>query len=524
MCGIYSILNNSKESKKEIIKYFMKGKSRGPDNSVIHDINNGVLGFHRLSINGLNKGANQPLCNEDIMLICNGEIYNYKELYKEHENDFINSTDSDCEIIIHLYKKYGIEKTLNMIDGVYAFILYDKSKIYVARDIFGVRPLFRSKNNEILEFASDVKQMMLSDIEQFPPGYYESYEIDNDIWYKKYSKSYSSHNNVVCDIKYETEESILNLIERNLEKAVEKRVKTTDRPVACLLSGGLDSSLITALVNKYYKKGVLETYSIGMPGSEDLKYAKIVADYLGTNHNEIIINEDDFIKAIPEVIKNIETYDETTVRASIGNYLIGKYISENSESKVIFNGDGSDEICGGYMYFHYTKNSEEFDVECKRLLDDIRYFDVLRSDKSISSNGLEPRTPFLDKKFVFDYLKISKDIRFDLHHKHCEKYLLRKSFENKGLLPNEVLWRTKEAFSDGVTSKKTGLFELIPEYVKKNNLANNEKEYYVKLFTDYFGKNRMNIIPYKWMPKFLDISSSTTDSSARTLKIYKKKQ
>lgn len=193
--------------------------------------------------------------------------------------------------------------------------------------------------------------------------------------------------------------------------AVKKRViGTTDRPVACLLSGGLDSSLIVALVSKFYP-GKLETYSIGMKGSEDLKYAEVVAEYIESNHTSIIVSEEDFLEAIPEVIKAIESYDTTSVRASVGNYLIGKYIAKHSTAKVIFNGDGSDELAGGYLYFHAAPNNIEFDRECKRLLTDIHAFDVLRSDKCISSHGLEPRTPFLDRGWVDYYLSIPTDIR-----------------------------------------------------------------------------------------------------------------
>ena len=201
-------------------------------------------------------------------------------------------------------------------------------------------------------------------------------------------------------------ESACGKIKEQLEVAVKKRVMNTDRPIACLLSGGLDSSLITALVQKFYTNSVLETYSIGLEGSVDLKYAKIVADYLKTKHTTIVVSEKDFLNAIPETIHAIESFDTTTVRASVGNYLVSKYISEHSEAKVIFNGDGSDEVCGGYLYFHAAPDPIEFDKENRRLLKDIHLFDVLRSDRSISSNGLEARTPFLDKSIcsnVFIY-------------------------------------------------------------------------------------------------------------------------
>jgi asparagine synthase (glutamine-hydrolysing) len=326
-----------------------------------------------------------------------------------------------------------------------------------------------------------------------------------------------------------------------LETAVNKRCLCTERPIACLLSGGLDSSLIAALVNKYYKDNhfnkKLETYSIGLAGSEDLKYAKIVAEYLETDHTEIIVTEKEMFEIIPEVIQAIESYDTTTVRASIGNYLIGKYISKNSQAKVIFNGDGSDELFGGYLYMNKCPDPIEFDKETRRLLKDIHLFDVLRSDKSISSNGLEPRTPFLDKSFVNCILSLPPSFRQHSFHNNMEKYILRNSFTKENfpiwvddykltqLLPDEILWRRKEAFSDGVTNKGRSLFTIIQEQISETipspdgskfpvNIVS-EKFYYNNLFSDFFP-NCGHILPYLWMPKYTD----ATDPSARTLDIY----
>lgn len=228
----------------------------------------------------------------------------------------------------------------------------------------------------------------------------------------------------IDDVNNETDmRSIYRNMQYYFTNAIKKRCYITERPIACLLSGGLDSSLVTALVNEYHKDistEPLETYSIGLEGSEDLKYAKIVADYLGTKHTEILLKEEDFICAINEVIYAIESYDTTTVRASIGNYLLGKYISENSNAKVIFNGDGSDELCGGYLYMHACPDEIEFDKETRRLLKNIHAFDVLRSDKCISSHGLEPRTPFLDRSWVQYYLSIHPSVRFHPKNKLCE--------------------------------------------------------------------------------------------------------
>ena len=542
MCGIFSILN-SQFDEKDIIQSFEKGINRGPENSTIINPNKNIwLGFHRLAINGLTKKSNQPMIMNDCILICNGEIYNYKNLKKIL--NFTFETNSDCEIIIHLYKIFGIMQTLQMLDGVFAFLLYDKNKneIYVARDCYGVRPLFQINNQHDIAFASELKTLIdlkyksKITIEQFKPGTVSKYLLTNNKWHadfinKFFFSTYIFKNPVINNI-----EQAMTQIKHSLINAVKKRVNNTDRKIACLLSGGLDSSLITALVNRYVKKGTLETYSIGLKGSEDLFYAKKVASFLGTKHTEIVMSEEDFLKAIPNVIYAIESYDTTTVRASVGNWLVSQYIKKHSSAKVIFNGDGSDEVTGGYLYFHCAPNCYDFDKECKRLLNDIHYFDVLRSDRSISSAGLEARTPFLDRNFVRTYLSIPAEFRCHKTNNKSEKYLLRKTFENMNLLPNDVLFRTKEAFSDGVSAPNKSWYQVIQDYIDNNEETKkiveqsfeyeinnnkpitNEQIYYRKIFRKFF-KNQDNVIPYFWMPRFVE---GATDASARTLKIYKK--
>ena len=505
-------------------------------------------------------------------------FYNYKFLYQSIGVKPI--TDSDCEVIIHLYLKYGIEQTLTMLDGVFSFILYDNritsdlnNKVYIARDPLGIRPLYYLKNNNkndkynsfnLYGFASELKCLEYFyncnrhnyTIEQFKPGTYSIFNLSNivnSVWepipngenIPYYIPSFS-HNWLNNEFENKFNESLYSRISNYLNIAVEKRCITTERPIACLLSGGLDSSLITALVNNYLKLnnkfGKLETYSIGLKGSEDLKYARIVADYLGTNHNEIIVTEEVMFDSLPEVIKAIESYDTTTVRASIGNYLLGKYISKFSEAKVIFNGDGSDELLGGYLYMYQCPDDVEFDKETRRLLKDIHLFDVLRSDKSISSNGLEPRTPFLDRNFVNFILSIPPKYRNHNNSSICgtnvfngfiEKYLIRESFsksnfknyEGEQLLPDEILWRKKEAFSDGVSNQGRSLYKILQEKIA-NKLNNEtglnyeadieiEKDYYKSLFSLYYP-NCESIVPYYWMPKYIE----ATDPSARTLAIY----
>ena len=532
MCGIFAFLNNTK-CPECAYDYFMKGVGRGPDTSRFQynllDTNNKTpitIGFHRLAINGYGDDmSDQPFDIDDCTLICNGEIYNWKELYEKI--GVTPSTKSDCEIIIHLYRQFGIEYTLQLLDGVFAFILFDtkKNKLFVARDLYGVRPLFIGESNEddCVEtnyyFASEMKQITFDNmnyVKQFTPGTYSTFHYnENEVFTFVSNKRFLDVPSVINTSYKLDNPSYYNDIYNALSDAVEKRVDNTDRELCCLLSGGLDSSLITALVNKHYTKynpgKKLHTWSIGMKGSEDLKYAQKVADYLGTAHHAIELEKSEFLEAISEVVYTIESYDTTTVRASVGNWLVSKYIKNCSDAKVVFNGDGSDEVCGGYIYFHCAPNCLEFDKECKRLLKDIHYFDVLRSDRSISSHGLEARTPFLDKNFVQTYLSLPPHIRNHSENNQCEKYILRKAFDRDGLLPKEVLWRTKEAFSDGVSSEKEAWFETIQKKHK------DEPGFYKQEFLKHYS-GREDTIPYYWMPRFVE----ATDASARTLDIYSK--
>jgi asparagine synthase (glutamine-hydrolysing) len=589
MCGIFSLLNvNSQFSLYDIENEFNRGKGRGPEHSSLSKIGIKIhFGFHRLAINGLNDESNQPITYKEISLICNGEIYNYRALY-EMMPDVTPETDSDCEVIIHLYRKYGIEYTLQILDGVFSFILLDTniyekhSKLFVARDPYGVRPLYilrplypiTYEYDQLYGFASELKMLnwfcqsknmessdsvMMDEkqytIEPFQPGTYSLYTLSSKVhseWRFKVSVPYHTMAfSMIQPCPVIDDKRLIDIylnIQTHLVAAVEKRCQCTERPIACLLSGGLDSSIITALVVDYHRKrgfnGMIETYSIGLADSEDLKYAKMVAEYLGTNHCEIVVSEEDFMNAIPEVIYAIESYDTTTVRASIGNYLIGKYIREHSEAKVIFNGDGADELMGGYLYMNLAENEMEFDRECRRLLRDIHLYDVLRSDKCISTHGLEPRTPYLDRGFVQYYLSIPASVRFHGMKGEMEKYLVRnafswymfKSWDAKPLLPEKILFRKKEAFSDGVSGRKRSLYEILGELCEKKmeeimtdeirevlegiewNVPKTAEQMYYRILYEEGYRDMGEIVPYFWMPKYIE--GGAKDASARTLEMY----
>jgi asparagine synthase (glutamine-hydrolysing) len=325
------------------------------------------------------------------------------------------------------------------------------------------------------------------------------------------------------------------MLKKAFEIAIEKRCMS-DRPIGALLSGGLDSSSVCAFIAKILAKSgkQLKTFSIGMPGSTDLVYAKKVAEHINSIHHEILLTKEDFFSAIKHVIRDTETYDITSVRASVGNWLIGKYIKENTEIKVVFNGDGSDEALGGYLYFFRAPNDEEFESEIERRLKDIHLFDVLRSDRSMAAHGLEARTPFLDKQFVAAcraiptlYLRPTKDKQ--------EKHILRFALDGENILPHDVLWRKKEAFSDGVSASETPWHRTIDDWARQQishidlklsrapiDYPNNtpktaEALFYRAVFETYYGTQASEIIPYFWMPKW---SPETKDPSARTLSLY----
>ena len=535
MCGIFALIGYNHPFDES---YFHRGKKRGPEFSILKQLVNGIrtnyFGFHRLAINGLTPSGNQPLEYKNYVLICNGEIYNYKELIRDYN---LNVTSgSDCEVILHLYHLFG-SKCLTKLDGEFSFVIYDKTTnfFFIARDPYGVRPLYMNVIGNTFCFSSDIAPMQFmntNNLEHFEPGSYM--EISGGInYYISKQESYTHYNALIVT---DHQEYLYNMYAL-LCKSVVKRVENTERPVACLLSGGLDSSLVAAIAARHLtQKGmVLETYSIGLEGSEDLKYAAKVADHIKSKHTQIICTEDDFINSIPDVIKDIESYDTTSVRASVGNWNVGKYIKEHSEARVVLNGDGADELMGGYLYFHACPNSNEFVNECSRLLRNIHQFDVLRSDKSIASHGLEPRTPFLDIDFTSYYLRIPPNVRSHVGSgvQRVEKYLIREAFGYIApeLLPPEILYRKKEAFSDGVSSLNHSWYQIIQEklsdiVIPNENYALNpdttpttkEQKYYRHLFETYYP-GCSHIIPYFWMPKFVN----ATDASARTLNIYQDK-
>jgi asparagine synthase (glutamine-hydrolysing) len=573
MCGIWALLGQSPEfDPVECAKCLEALRARGPEMSrrVVKPYCS--LGFTRLAINGLNEHGMQPFESDGLLWICNGEIYNAKQLAVEYKIPM--PSGSDCEVLGPLYKIFRDQENIpgffRALDGVFALILYDtqREEVVWGRDPYGVRPLFAAWQVQGLEpqdsllskcgdFSGLTIHLVLNDARftglcltserkalpqgwwaamQFSPGFYGSVnyktlgnfnmQMYHSVPWLKNPQYSPAHRN-----GYEEAKHALRFA---LEEAVKKRMMT-ERPVAALLSGGIDSSLIAALVQKNLKElnlPPLKTFSIGMPGSTDLYYAKKVADHIGSDHTEIVLSPDDFFNAIPKVIYDIESYDITSVRASVGNWLVSKVIRQTCDCKVVFNGDGSDEVFGSYLYFYRAPSEQAFESEVERLLKEICYYDVLRSDRSISSHGLEPRTPFLDKQFVSVARSIATCWRRPVKGSVVEKEILRCAFDGTGLLPDEVLWRQKEAFSDGVSSKEKSWYQEIQdrvaglidsdwqvkalEYTHCTPLTP-EAFYYRTLYERYYGPfTAYTAIPAFWMPRW---SPETSDPSARTLNL-----
>lgn len=373
-------------------------------------------------------------------------------------------------------------------------------------------------------------------MEPFPPGHLEVYDLDHQgraVFSRRTAFNRPGQVPLYKTLVSPEADNIKQNVRALFEAAVRKRLMS-DRRIGCLLSGGLDSSLVTALLVKLSKEAGLtypiQTFAIGMEGSPDLKAAKKVSEYLGTEHHEVIFTPEEGTDAIPDVINHLESYDITTVRASVGMYLISRYIKLNTDTTVILSGEGSDELAQGYIYFHNAPSATEADKESRRLLDDLFMFDVLRGDRTTAAWGLEIRVPFLDHQFTSYYLSLSSEERQPKDG--VEKHLLRSAFDDGHLLPNDILWRPKEAFSDGVSSVTKSWFQVVQEFCDKqindgelqaaktlyphNTPQTKEALFYRKTFEAKFPK-KASWIPYFWMPRW----SATSDPSARTLKHYK---
>lgn len=513
MCGIFAYLD--KEKREEIKKDFNLIKHRGPDHSGFKDINGYKVGCHRLAIVGSKRG-NQPIVRDEVTLVCNGQIYNINELSKEFEKEY----HSDCEVIIDLYNKYGIEECCRKLDGVFAFVLIDKNKIYVARDMIGVRPLFygindNEKSKEIIAFASEFKSIKwCKEIKVFPPSNIWSNETNKFVEYKN-----------IIDIKYEINNQEINLVKNNVKNliinSIYKRLIHTNRPIAFLLSGGIDSSIILVTVYNLLKRIGKENriavftmrYDNKNSVGEDYQYAKMLTESLKIKHYDVKFTNEDIYNNLENVIYHIESYDPNTIRASIPMYLLAKYIKDNTEYRVILSGEGADELFMGYSYFNKTTDNRELNEESRRLIKNLHQFDLLRADRCMSAFGLDLRVPYLDR-YLVEYVNMLSG-EYKKYKNNEEKHLLRQIFrEEKSyeiLKRLRILDRQKEKFSDGVG------FNYVPRLIEKGNsyIKDNEwknkyiinppktpEEYMYRDIFEKFYNGKQNIIIKRLLPSW----------------------
>ncbi len=546
MCGIIGLfnINDEQSMRTEALKMVRKIRHRGPDWSGSYSDEHCVLMHERLSIVDVEHGA-QPLYDTKTkrVLAVNGEIYNHKELEKKLSNSHDFQTNSDCEVLLYLYDEFGAD-FLNEIDGIFAFCLYDPNTkdYFVARDHIGIIPLYIGwDENGVTYVASEMKSIesYCEKLQEFPPGnYYKNGEFTQ--WYQP---------NWANEIP--TDAVSLPKLKKALEDSVHKQLMC-DVPYGVLISGGLDSSVIAAIAAKYSKKRVesgdaeeawwprLHSFAIGLEGSPDLKAAKIVADAIGTVHHECKYTIQEGLDALRDVIYHLETYDVTTIRAATPMYLMARKI-KSMGIKMVLSGEGADEVFGGYLYFHMAPNKEELHHETVRKLQKLSKYDCLRANKSMAAWGIEARVPFLGKEFLEYAMNIDPADKMCSDGK-AEKYVLRKAFE--GLIPDEVLWRQKEQFSDGVGYNWIDSLKAnADEKVSDDNLVNAKRKfpiqppttkegyYYREIFDEMYPTNEAALtveagpsiacsspVAFRWSKEF----EKMDDPSGRAVAVHSK--
>lgn len=480
MCSIFAILDIQSDAaalRSTALEMSKLMRHRGPDWSGIHTTPRAILAHERLAIVDIEHGA-QPLLSEDgqLVLAVNGEIYNHKELKAELGDKYSYQTNSDCEVILALYQEYGCD-FLDKLNGIFAFVLYDKAKdcYLVGRDHMGIIPLYTGRDTSgNFYVASEMKALVpvCKTVEVFSPGHYLYSEDDAPVQY--YQRDWRAYE-AVAQNSASSEE-----LREALEAAV-KRQLMSDVPYGVLLSGGLDSSVISAITQTFAKRRIedndasdawwpqLHSFAVGLKGAPDLAAAQKVADAIGTIHHELHFTFQEGLDAIKEVIYHLETYDVTTIRAATPMYLMARKIKAMG-IKMVLSGEGADELFGGYLYFHKAPNARAFHEELVRKLDKLHLYDCLRANKAMAAWGLEARVPFLDKEFMDVAMRLNPEAKMSRDGR-IEKHILREAFEHK--LPAEVAWRQKEQFSDGVGySWIDGLKEHAAAQVEDKELAN----------------------------------------------------
>lgn len=496
--------------------------SRGPDDSRILEVGEGVLGFHRLAIMGLHPEGMQPFTLGSCAVVCNGEIYGFEKFRQELKDTYTFRSDSDCEVLLPLYRKYGV-KMFDMLDAEYACVLYDgETKQFIAaRDPIGIRPLYYGYDTAgTIVFASEPKNLLglVGQILPFPPGHYYA------------DGKFVRYRDIAAVDKYLDDdlETVCRNIHDKLVAGVRKRL-VADAKVGFLLSGGLDSSLVCAIAARESEK-TIKTFAIGMSGDAiDLKYAKQVADFIHSDHTEVIISKENVLQALENVIELLGTFDITTIRASIGMYLVCKYIHENTDIRVLLTGEISDELFG-YKYTDFAPSAAAFQKEAQKRIRELHMYDVLRADRCISVNSLEARVPFGDLDFVKYVMAVNPELKLNKYHKG--KYLLRHAFDDGSYLPQDILWREKAAFSDAVGHSMVDYLKAYAEdYYTQAEFERKRQKYshaqpftkesllYREIFEKYYPGQGNMIVDF-WMPNKDWEGCNVTDPSARVLSNY----
>lgn len=526
MCSIMGYFGDCVPA-SEFSEGFHKTKSRGPDQSEIIEFHGGTLGFHRLAIMGLQPEGMQPFEFGGNYVVCNGEIYGFRALKEELiKKGYSFRSESDCEILLPLYREYGLDM-FRRLDAEFALVIYDSAKksFVAARDPIGIRPLYYGYDDRgQIAFASEPKNLtgFIKEILPFPPGHY--YADGKFVCYRDMTKV-----NSVCHDDIET---VCRNIHDKLVKGIEKRLDA-DAPLGFLLSGGLDSSLVCAVSAKILGKPI-ETFAVGMKTDAiDLKYAKEVAEFIHSNHHEIIITKEDVLSSLEDVIYALGTFDITTIRASMGMYLICRAIHEQTDIRVLLTGEISDELFG-YKYTDFAPSAEEFQKEAEKRIRELHEYDVLRADRCISVNSLEARVPFGDLDFVEYVMSVDPEMKMNRYGKG--KYLLRHAFEKAGdgsaYLPHDILMREKAAFSDAVGHS---LVDDLKEYAESRytdaEFEEKRQKYtharpftkesllYREIFEKYYPGQSQMITDF-WMPNKNWKGCDVNDPSARVLSNY----
>lgn len=499
-----------------------KTASRGPDMQRVVKFGGGIVGFQRLAIMGLTEEGMQPFFMDGSCVVCNGEIYGFRELKKTLAGKYSFASDSDCELILPLYEEYGVGM-FEKLDAEFAMVIYDaeRGSFVAARDPIGIRPLFYgySESGRII-FASEAKNLteIADEVRAFPPGCYYA-----DGEFVRYADPAFPGATVREDI-----DTVTRNIREKLVAGITKRLDA-DAPLGFLLSGGLDSSLVCAVAARVLGKPV-RTFAIGMDTDAiDLKYAARVAEHIGAEHTEVIIDRNDVLSSLEDVVAALGTFDITTVRASVGMYLVCRYIREHTDIKVLLTGEVSDELFG-YKYTDFAPTPAAFGQEAAKRMRELYMYDVLRADRCISVHGMEARVPFGDLDLVRYVMRIDPAMKMNVYGKG--KYLLRKAFEGD-LLPASILWREKAAFSDAVGHS---MVDVIREYAesrftdeefeKKRSRYSHARPFtkesllYREIFEKYYPRTAASIADF-WMPnREWEGLRGVRDPSARVLSNY----